>query len=141
MTFQIHPQLKNDCFQLGHLENCVVLLHKNAQFPWIILVPETNGEDLLDLEQPQLINITLLSKKIASFIKSYFKKPKINFASIGNVVPQLHIHIIGRDNNDALWPKPVWGHPVDTAEYSDQDITKLTSSLSTTLQLKTPNEE
>jgi len=127
--FQIHHQLLLDTHRLGRFPLCHLLLHKNAILPWFILVPETNVTDLLDL--PDDLRATALSEasRISRFIKQYLNYPKMNFAAIGNVVPQLHLHIVGRNPNDPCWPAPVWGHLIETADYSDARLREITTSL------------
>lgn len=121
--FQIHHQLLLDCHRLGRFELCHLLLHKNASVSWFILVPEIDGAgDLLDLPD-KVINLTMAeAKRMARFIKTGLGYQTINFATIGNVVPQLHLHIIGRRQDDPCWPAPVWGNLLETREYSTASI-------------------
>jgi diadenosine tetraphosphate (Ap4A) HIT family hydrolase len=128
--FEIHPQLLHDCHRLGQLRLCHILLHKNAAVPWLILVPETvSTGDLLDLPE-HVRNVALDEAAIAArFIKNEFAVSKINFAAIGNVVSQLHLHVVGRRANDPCWPAPVWGNLVEAAGYSTERIVNLTAAL------------
>lgn len=120
--FVIHPQLLLDTHYLGKFSSAHVLLHKNAVLPWFILVPETEVADLLDL--PENLRRTAIDEAavISAFVKETFGCAKINFASIGNVVPQLHLHIVGRTANDPCWPAPVWGNLRETRDYSHAEI-------------------
>ena len=123
--FEIHPQLLADCHRLGRFNLCHVLLNKNALLPWFVLVPETSVTDLLDLPDEQrnaAMNETAL---ISQFIKRNLGYPKVNFAAIGNVVPQLHLHVVGRKPDDPCWPAPVWGHLTESREFSDQRIAEI----------------
>jgi diadenosine tetraphosphate (Ap4A) HIT family hydrolase len=99
--FEIHSRLLLDAFRLGRFSFCHVLLHKNAVVPWFILVPETQVVDLLDL--PDGLRAAALDEasRVSSFIKQDLKYPKINFAAISNVMPQLHLHMIGRKPDDS----------------------------------------
>jgi diadenosine tetraphosphate (Ap4A) HIT family hydrolase len=135
--FEIHPQLLHDCHRLGQFRLCHVLLHKNAAVPWLILVPETASPgDLLDLPG-QVRNMAMEEAAIAAhFIKSEFALSKINFAAIGNVVPQLHLHVVGRRANDPCWPAPVWGNLVEANCYSAARIASLTATLAQNHWLK-----
>jgi diadenosine tetraphosphate (Ap4A) HIT family hydrolase len=128
--FEIHPQLLHDCHRLGQLRLCHILLHKNAGVPWLILVPETlTADDLLDLPE-HMRNVAIDEAAIAArFIKNEFAVSKINFAAIGNVVPQLHLHVVGRRANDPCWPAPVWGNLVEADGYSNERIATLTARL------------
>ena len=128
--FEIHPQLLHDCHRLGQLRLCHILLHKNAGVPWLILVPETlTADDLLDLPE-HMRNVAIDEAAIAArFIKNEFGVSKINFAAIGNVVPQLHLHVVGRRANDPCWPAPVWGNLAEADGYSNERIATLTARL------------
>lgn len=136
--FEIHPQLLQDCHRLGQLRLCHVLLHKNAAVPWLILVPETAPTgDLLDLPD-QVRNMAMDEAAIAArFLKTEFAVSKINFAAIGNVVSQLHLHVVGRRATDPCWPEPVWGNLVDANGYSSTRLAILTATLTQNHSLKT----
>ncbi len=120
--FIIHSQLLADCHRLGRLEFCHVLLNRNAVLPWFILVPQTAVTDLLDLPETERTAALREAAVIGQWIKRHLGYGKINFAAIGNVVPQLHLHIVGRKPGDPCWPAPVWGHLVESQEYSDQRV-------------------
>ena len=127
--FRIPPQLLLDTHYLGKFPNCHVLLHKNAVLPWFILVPETNIADLLDLPD-DLRGMTIReAAAISEFIKNRLGYEKVNFASIGNVVPQLHLHVVGRRPGDACWPAPVWGNLRETRDYSSPELCQLSERL------------
>lgn len=127
--FSIHPQLLADCHYLGRLGFCHLLLNKNALVPWFILVPERGVSDLLDLEIESRNAAMDEAAKIADFVKDYFGLAKINFAAIGNVVPQLHLHVVGRQPGDACWPAPVWGHLKQSRDYSGQELATIVEAL------------
>ena len=105
----LDEKLKNDSYQLGRIDNQQLLLMNNSLVPWFIIVPNTTEIELyrLDaLERSKLErNIDLLSEHI---IRRYSSE-KLNIATIGNIVHQLHIHVIGRTTNDYCWPDVVWG--------------------------------
>lgn len=105
----IHSQLIADCHYMGALSACDVLLHRNAAVPWFILVPDSQLADVLDLPQAQGSAVMSECAAISAFIKGELGYTKVNFAGLGNVVPQMHLHIIGRSTADACWPLPVWG--------------------------------
>ena len=109
MTFQLDPRLANDCYQLAESEHSLWLLLNNRYFPWFIVVPKTQCTELYQLtkgQQDQLQNETNL---ISDFISTHFDCDKLNVASIGNIVKQMHIHIIARTESDPCWPGVVWG--------------------------------
>ncbi len=107
--FQLHPQLRADTHHLAKLPACHLLLHRNASLHWFVLVPETDSQDLFDLPPGQRAAVLGECEKVARMLKGELGYPKINFAAIGNLVPQLHIHLVGRRSDDACWPKPVRG--------------------------------
>jgi diadenosine tetraphosphate (Ap4A) HIT family hydrolase len=110
MAFQLDQRLAADTVTVGDLPLCRLLLHTDSRFPWCILVPRRPGltelVDVPDADKPHLWQeIDLLSNTL----RSLFSPHKLNVAALGNQVPQLHVHIIGRYRNDAAWPGPVWG--------------------------------
>lgn len=112
MSFTLHPQLAADCLVVGNLPVCQVLLNTQfSQFPWLILVPMRTGcRDLTDLPP---MDYPLVMDEVAFVhdkLKAACKPTKMNVGALGNMVPQLHIHIIARTEGDEAWPKPVWGH-------------------------------
>ncbi len=115
----IHPQLLADCHHLGRTPGGVLLLNRNAALPWFILVPETELEDVLDLAPAQRQEVVEACADISRFIKQDLGYRKVNFAGLGNLVPQMHLHIIGRSTDDPCWPGPVWGRLEAGAEYSE----------------------
>ncbi len=115
----IHPQLLTDCHHLGRLTACELLLHRNDRLPWFILVPDTTLADILDLPVTQREAVMADCAAVSGFIKGMLAYPKVNFAGLGNVVPQMHLHVIGRREEDACWPQPVWGNLPDGEAYDE----------------------
>ena len=109
MTINLDTRLAADTHLLGTFDDCLLLLSKNAHFPWFILVPETQEIEFHKLPAQQQTSTQQNINAIAEFIEGYFFTEKINIASIGNIVSQMHIHVIGRHQNDACWPNVVWG--------------------------------
>jgi diadenosine tetraphosphate (Ap4A) HIT family hydrolase len=107
--WSLQPQLANDTVPVGDLPLCRVLAINAADYPWLILVPRRAGvTEIIDLGD----DATKLMSEIAQasrVLKAVTKCDKLNVAAIGNVVPQLHVHIVARWKTDPLWPKPVWG--------------------------------
>jgi diadenosine tetraphosphate (Ap4A) HIT family hydrolase len=107
--WSLHPQLHADTVPVCDLALSRVLTMNDANFPWLILVPRRAGvSEIFDLgtEQAVLLNEVSLVSRV---LKDATQCDKLNVAAIGNVVPQLHVHIVARRKDDALWPKPVWG--------------------------------
>jgi len=109
-TFSLHPQLAKDTVPVGDLALARVLLANDANYPWLILVPRRPGlTEIIDLEQNEQIQLLGEIDAAARVLKSVTECEKLNIAALGNVVAQLHVHVIGRRHGDAAWPKPVWG--------------------------------
>ena len=108
--FTLHTQLAKDCIILGDLPLCRVLLMNDANYPWLVLVPRREAVvelfELSRLDQQQLLDEIA---QVSSALAGYFRADKMNVAALGNIVPQLHVHIIARYRGDVAWPKPVWG--------------------------------
>ncbi len=126
---QIHPQLLEDCHRLGSLPHSWLLLHRNAALPWFILLPRTELEDLLDLPPEQRDAVLQECALVSAFLKQELGYDKVNFAGLGNVVPQMHLHIIGRREGDACWPQPVWGNLRESSEYEPRQLKQWQSDL------------
>ena len=107
---QIHPQLLADCHYLGSLAASELLLNRNAALPWFILVPDTRINDILDLPEHHRDVVLADCAAVSAFIKQVLGFAKVNFAGLGNVVPQMHLHVIGRREGDPCWPQPIWGN-------------------------------
>ncbi len=127
--FKIHPQLLKDTHYLFKIKEIHVLLHKNASIPWIILVPETDVVEIFDLSTQMQKSINSMYKDIAVYFKQNFSTEKMNIAAIGNIVPQLHIHLIGRKPDDACWPNVVWGNDYTYIKYTPKQITDIKEAL------------
>jgi diadenosine tetraphosphate (Ap4A) HIT family hydrolase len=119
---QIPQQLLADCHHLGRLPASEVLLNRNAALPWFILVPETPLCDFLDLPDEQRQAVLTECVSVSAFIKQELGYSKINFAGLGNVVSQMHLHIIGRRSSDGCWPQPVWGALPEGGNYSMEEL-------------------
>lgn len=120
--FKLDKILENDCFLIKDLELSKLLLMNNKLYPWLILVPQRpDMMEIIDLncndQQTLLKEINYVSK----IIKNIYKPDKLNIANLGNIVSQLHIHIIARYKNDNSFPKPVW---IDNNRtyYNNKDI-------------------
>jgi diadenosine tetraphosphate (Ap4A) HIT family hydrolase len=119
---QIPHQLLADCHHLGRLPATEVLLNRNASLPWFILVPDTRLSDVLDLPDEHREAVLADCAAVSAFIKQVLGFAKVNFAGLGNVVPAMHLHIIGRHSQDACWPQPVWGNLPSGETYSPQTL-------------------
>jgi len=118
--FTLHPQIENDTLLVGDLPLCRVLLNAMfSQYPWLILVPRrTACRDLTDVAEQDYLPMMEEVKHAHDALRRLTGADKMNVAALGNMVPQLHIHIIARFKTDEAWPKPVWGVGVP-APYPD----------------------
>lgn len=109
MTFTLDARLNNDCFTLAETPNSLWLLLNNSHFPWFIIVPKTELEELYLLPLDLQAKLQQQSSLISEFVVGNFCCDKLNVAAIGNIVKQMHLHIIGRSESDPCWPGVVWG--------------------------------
>lgn len=109
--FVLHPRLVGDTAFVADWSFSRVLLMNDARFPWLIVVPRlANATEIFDLNaQERAILIEEVARASAG-LKKFSACAKINIGALGNLVPQLHIHIVARNPGDAAWPGPVWGH-------------------------------
>ncbi|AKS41396.1 HIT domain-containing protein [Wenzhouxiangella marina] len=109
-SFQLDPRLAADSLPIDSLELCQLRLMNDQRFPWLLLVPARPGTvEVLDLDAADQMRLWDEIRVVAGAVRSVFAPDKLNIAALGNVVPQLHVHVIGRFRNDAAWPAPVWG--------------------------------
>ena len=122
MTFQLHPRLKQDCLEIGRFQLCHLLLMNDNQYPWFILVPAIpNLSEIHHLAKTDRVQLIEESSYLAKNLADLCKADKMNIATLGNMVPQLHIHHIVRYKNDPTWPAPVWGK-LDAIPYTQEEI-------------------
>jgi diadenosine tetraphosphate (Ap4A) HIT family hydrolase len=124
MTFELHPRLQQDCVKVGRFKLSRLLMMNDSQYPWFILVPEKAGlREIYQLTKPERELLLDESSYLAENLAALYNADKMNIASIGNQVPQLHIHHIVRYQTDKAWPAPVWGK-FDAVPYTQQQITE-----------------
>ena len=120
--FILDKKLQKDCIFIKDLELSQLLLMNDSNYPWLILAPRKNNlTEIIDLDQDDQIILLSEINYVSKILKKHLNVDKINIASLGNVVSQLHIHIIGRYFNDISYPKPIWGE-VDSVEYNEIKI-------------------
>ena len=135
-TFSLHPQLERDTVPVGDLALSRVLLASDANYPWLILVPRRPGlVELIDLEENEQVQLLGEIAKAAHALKDVTECEKLNIAAIGNVVAQLHVHVVARRHGDACWPKPVWG-AVPPRAYDEKVRDGLIGALRRALQIE-----
>lgn len=125
MEFVLHPRLAADSYFVHRLPLCEVRLHQNAAFPWLILIPQcVDAVEIIDLsisEQEQLLKEIRITSQI---MQAHYAPTKLNIANLGNIVEQLHIHVIARFNTDLAWPNPIWnsGHDMPYTETQKNQV-------------------
>jgi len=127
--FQLHPQLVSDTVGVVDLDLCQVLLMNDQNYPWVLMVPKR--PDLREMHDLSPGDQQMLGSEITQVSRAMqrlFKADKMNVAALGNMVPQLHIHVIARYKNDSAWPGPVWGI-LPTKAYRPDALTAMTAKL------------
>lgn len=132
--WQLHPQLADDTHPVAHLALSELRLMDDANHPWLILVPRVaEATELIDLDQPQQAALCAEISLASRVLQAQFRPDKLNVAALGNMVPQLHIHVIARFTGDIAWPRPVWG--TATAQpYSPEALVRRVAALQAALQ-------
>ncbi len=110
MAFTLHPTLAKDSILAAKVGPLQVRLVDDARFFWLLIVPETTATELHDLDEKTSGSLWKLAQHLGHALQSHCDSDKINSAAIGNIVPQLHFHIVARHVYDAAWPQPVWGY-------------------------------
>src|SRR6267378_2668362 len=109
-AWSLHPQLEQDTAPLGDLPLSRVLVIKDANYPWLLLVPRRAAvSELVDLGEAEQAQLMTEVAHASRALKTVTSCDKLNVAALGNVVSQLHVHVVARRIGDAAWPKPVWG--------------------------------
>ena len=126
--FALAATLRADCHVLGRLSFCQLLLVNKAEVPWLIAVPETDVIELCDLSTDEQALLQGEINQLGRWLRTRFAVTKLNIAAIGNIVPQLHIHIIGRHPDDPWWPAVAWGQP-STHGYAPARVAAIATAL------------
>ena len=109
MPFKIDKKFFKSSYHITELKLCSIRLHDNSKFPWIVLIPKRNKvTDMSDLNSKDQILLIKEIVLVSKIMKKLFKTSRLNVEKIGNIVPQLHIHIIARTKKDSSWPLSVW---------------------------------
>lgn len=135
MSFEVDSQIASTCFELVDWPLSRVVLKNNADYPWLILIPRV--ENITEIDQlPQQTRYMLMDEisQLSTIVRTYFKPNKVNIGSLGNIVTQLHVHVIGRFIDDAQWPFAVWQKTHHTNPYGEEKISILVSELQNELR-------
>jgi diadenosine tetraphosphate (Ap4A) HIT family hydrolase len=110
MSWTLHPQLEGDTSPVGDLPLSRLLLANDANYPWLMLVPRRAGvSEIIDLADAEQVALAAEIARVCRALKAVAPCDKLNVAALGNVVPQLHVHVIARRRDDPAWPRPAWG--------------------------------
>ena len=124
MSFKIDKKFLKSSHHITDLKLCSIRLHDNSKFPWVILIPKRNKiTDMSDLNSKDQILLMKEIVYVSKVMKKLFKTTKLNIEKSGNIIPQLHIHIIARSKKDSSWPLSVW--VVKSKNYSKVSLMKI----------------
>jgi len=130
--FQLDPHLGSDTVFVADWPLCRVLLMEDARFPWLVLVPRRTGVvELDDLEEADHTRLMHEIQRAMKTLRKVVACDKLNVGALGNIVRQLHVHVVARHTSDAAWPGPVWGHGAAqhyTPEARDALVARLRSA-------------
>ncbi|MDJ0928533.1 MAG: HIT family protein [Gammaproteobacteria bacterium] len=130
--FKLDQRLEKDCFVLGKLTLSQLLLMNNAALPWFILVPETTAVEICDLAPDDQAELVTEINMLSILVQGFEGVEKLNIGAIGNIVNQLHVHIVGRYPGDYCWPGVVWGRETPQ-RYSQEGVDRILSSVRSVL--------
>ena len=128
-VFALDSRLQQDTLTIGDFPLCRLLLSNDANYPWFILVPRRDDiSELFQLDVADQQQLWQETTALAELLKDLFDADKMNVATLGNVVSQMHMHVIVRKRDDAAWPAPVWGK-VSAKPYSDEQVAAIRERL------------
>lgn len=134
-SWSLHPQLAADTAEVGDLGLSRLLAIKDANYPWLLLVPRRLGAcEIIDLDEAEQVQLMAEIAQVSRALETATRCDKLNIAAIGNIVPQLHVHIIARRTTDPAWPRPVWG-AVPPRAYQPAALQAFVDTLRQALQL------
>ncbi|WP_070989968.1 HIT domain-containing protein [Halofilum ochraceum] len=134
--FELHPRLAADTHRLGRLDLSVVLLHRDAGVPWYLLVPMVDVAEMIDLLPAQRERLNTEIQRLCEFVREEHHPDRLNIATIGNQVPQLHVHVVARHQHDPCWPGVVWGRLATERRYDDSDVDARSTTLAKRLGMR-----
>jgi diadenosine tetraphosphate (Ap4A) HIT family hydrolase len=128
-VFALDSRLQQDTLPIGDFPLCRLLLSNDSNYPWFILVPRREDiSEIFQLDVADQLQLWQETTALAQTLKDSFDADKLNIAALGNVVSQLHMHVIVRKREDAAWPAPVWGkHPA--MPYSAEQVAAIREQL------------
>ncbi len=134
MKFTLHQRLQEDTVNIVRLKLSRVLLMKDSSFPWLVLVPERQGvQEVYELSIEARFVLIEEIATASEILRQLYSPDKINIGALGNLVPQLHIHVIGRFRTDRAWPGPVWGTG-PARPYTDEGLAAVSAGIKKAFQ-------
>ncbi|WP_256646780.1 HIT domain-containing protein [Thermomonas paludicola] len=132
-AWHLDPRLADDTAPVIDLKLCEVRLMDDANHPWLVLVPKVaDAVEIIDLDAAQRSQLTAEIDAASRVLKTLFKPDKLNVAALGNLVPQLHVHVIARFRTDIAWPRPVWG-AANVRPYAPEELIERVTALRSAL--------
>ena len=134
--FALDERLVSSCFALADWPLSRVLLKNNADYPWLILVPRVDNIQEID-QLPKQLRYQLIDEisQLSSITRAHFKPNKLNMGALGNIVAQLHIHVVARFTYDKLWPHGIWQAAQTTVPYDEETLNSLLEDLRSQLNV------
>ena len=127
--FSLNSRLKADTIKIAAFELSELLLMNDKNYPWFILVPRrSNISEIFQLNDQDQTQLYKEISYLSEILQKFYQADKVNIGALGNMVPQLHIHVIMRFKDDIAWPKPVWGL-FEAINYSDEEITQISKDI------------
>ena len=118
--FDIDERIQSSCCELGDWPLSRVFLKNNADYPWLILVPRIeHAQAIDDLSSSQRVQLIEEISALSAIMRKFFKLDKLNVGALGNIVSQLHVHVIARSDQDPLWPHGVWQAALSPSDYAE----------------------
>lgn len=134
MPFALHPTLARDTVEVDRLPLCRVLLMNDRRFPWLILVPERPSvREIHELPAEDRAELVEEIAQASEVLKRLFEPDKLNVGALGNVVPQLHVHVVARSATDSAWPGPVWGSGT-AIPYAESELEEIRGRLASAIR-------
>lgn len=124
--WQLHPRLAQDTHPIARLGLSDLQLMDDSNYPWLILVPRVeNAVEWVDLDATQQAGLTQEIDQACRLLQAVFEPHKLNIATLGNMVAQLHVHVIARFTHDIAWPRPVWGVAAAQPYVSEERVVRI----------------
>lgn len=133
MPFTFHPTLTRDTVEVTRLPLCRALLMNDRRFPWLILVPEREAvREIHELSPADRATLIEEIARASEALERLFHPDKVNVGALGNIVPQLHVHVVARATGDPAWPGPVWGSGA-AVSYAESELAEIRARLAAAL--------